>query len=312
MTSILQAWVIFHIVCDLACPYSATVSLSSADSNTISNPRPKVGSGPSLRTAVSLLLRDRKAFWWNAKVNLLRYGCRLFARTPFYLQGKMDLDSRSWWHNPAFVQEAGGFALGDGRGRKILEIEAWDTTRRDMIILLLRSVVERGVEGDFAELGVYKGYSARLVHHYAPERALHLFDTFVGFDSQDVANERAKTGLQANSRTFSDTSVELVLGNIAPQNGNVHVYPGRFPESVPMSLNETTFALAHLDADLYEPILAGLEFFYPRVTSGGFILVHDFNSWPGARKAVLSFLRGKREIPIPMPDKSGSALIVKA
>ena len=62
---------------------------------------------------------------------------------------------------------------------------------------------------------------------------------------------------------------------------------------------------------IYDPILAGLEFFYGRVVPGGFILVHDFNSWPGARRAVREFFRNKPEVPVPLPDKSGSALITK-
>jgi O-methyltransferase len=67
----------------------------------------------------------------------------------------------------------------------------------------------------------------------------------------------------------------------------------------------------HLDADLYEPILEGLKFFYPRMPKHGMILVHDYNAWIGARKAVDDFFSDKPELVIPMPDKSGSALIVK-
>jgi hypothetical protein len=47
------------------------------------------------------------------------------------------------------------------------------------------------------------------------------------------------------------------------------------------------------------------------MTPGGFILAHDFNAWPGSRKAVEEFFRGKPELPVPMPDKSGSVLITK-
>jgi O-methyltransferase len=71
-------------------------------------------------------------------------------------------------------------------------------------------------------------------------------------------------------------------------------------------------AFVHLDADLYESTHAGLEFFYPRVPSRGFIVIHDYNSWLGARRAVDEFFRTRPELPIPMPDKSGSALVVKS
>jgi hypothetical protein len=47
------------------------------------------------------------------------------------------------------------------------------------------------------------------------------------------------------------------------------------------------------------------------MNTGGYILVHDYNAWIGARKAVDEFFSTRKEIPIPMPDKSGSALIQK-
>ena len=65
----------------------------------------------------------------------------------------------------------------------------------------------------------------------------------------------------------------------------------------------------HLDVDLYRPTHAGLELFYPLVSKGGFIVVHDYNAWPGARKATDDFLAGRPEVAVPMPDKSGSAVI---
>ena len=36
------------------------------------------------------------------------------------------------------------------------------------------------------------------------------------------------------------------------------------------------FAFVSLDTDLYKPTLAGLEFFWPRMSKGGFIFIHDF------------------------------------
>jgi O-methyltransferase len=160
-----------------------------------------------------------------------------------------------------------------------------------------------------AELGVYKGHTARLIHHYIPERPLHLFDTFDGFDSADISTEGSKTDRRPARSDFSDTSVEGVLRYIEPRNDRVHIHKGRFPDSAPASDHSRLYAFVHLDADLYAPIKAGLDYFYPRITRGGFILIHDFNAWPGTRQAVEEFFRDRAEDPIPMPDKSGSALI---
>jgi len=224
----------------------------------------------------------------------------------------MDIDTRSWWHSTEFVSVSGGYLVpGDMIPRKVLPLEPWDTVRRDMIILLLREITARKVPGELAELGVYRGYSARVIHHYVPERKLYLFDTFTGFDERDVRAEQAATGRNAETISFSQTGVERALQNIAPQNKNVKVFPGYFPASAPDYLVDEKFAFVHLDADLYEPMLAGFTYFYDKVSPGGVILAHDFNSWPGSRKAVQEFFQNKPEVPIPMPDKSGSALIVK-
>jgi O-methyltransferase len=93
--------------------------------------------------------------------------------------------------------------------------------------------------------------------------------------------------------------------------GNVIAHAGRFPATITPEIERIEFAFVHLDADLFEPTMAGLEFFYPRVPAGGVIVIHDYNAWPGARRAVDEFCAGKRVFPIPMPDKSGSAVIAK-
>jgi O-methyltransferase len=238
--------------------------------------------------------------------------CYLFRNAAFRMQGQMDIHPKSRWYNPDFVAATGGF-LPANRGveREICDLEPWDSTRRDMVVLLLRSIIEHDVSGDFVEVGVYRGRSARLIHHYAPERRLHLFDTFGGFGKRAAAEEREATGLVVREAHHADTCIDSVRRCISPKTDNVFFYEGYFPDTIPDSFQEMGFAFVHLDADLYEPTLAGLRFFFPRVSVGGMILVHDYNAWPGARKATDAFLQDKPEVPIPMPDKSGSALIVK-
>ena len=234
----------------------------------------------------------------------------LFQNTAFFMQGQMDIHPRSRWYNKEVANQTGGFFVaGDLVERSIVSLEPWDNTRRDMMILLLRSIITQKVEGDFAELGVYKGNTAKLIHYYAPERKLHLFDTFEGFPEQSMDADLKKANNYISKKIFTDTSVEMVKKRISPKNENISFYEGFFPDTIPPELNDQKFAFVHLDADLYEPVLEGLKFFYPRMRGGGFILIHDYNAWIGARKAVDEFFASKKEKPIPMPDKSGSALI---
>src|SRR6266516_8082503 len=64
------------------------------------------------------------------------------------------------------------------------------------------------VAGDFLEVGVYRGGSARLLRNIlatsSTTRHLHLFDTFEGMPETDAARDLHK------SRDFSDTSLKSV------------------------------------------------------------------------------------------------------
>ena len=50
-------------------------------------------------------------------------------------------------------------------------------------------------------------------------------------------------------------------------NLNLILHPGYFPDTAEKVSNEK-FALVNLDADLYQPTKAALEFFYPRLSPG--------------------------------------------
>lgn len=266
--------------------------------------------------AIKKLIREPRVYVPKVAAMVLQKLCRPLQNSSFFLQGQMDIHPKSRWRTPfinQLVSETGGFyPRGAHVHREICNLDPHDNTRRDMLILLLRTLLENDVSGAFAELGVYQGQTSRLIHHYAPERTLHLFDTFEGFTERNAASELHSIGHEVPPSQFSDTSIDKVKRFIRPRADSVLFHPGLFPDSVPATVRAEHFAFVHLDADLYESTRAGLEFFYPRVPSRGIIVVHDYNSWLGARRAVDEFFQARPERPIPMPDKSGSALIVKS
>ncbi|MBE0649181.1 MAG: class I SAM-dependent methyltransferase [Bacteroidales bacterium] len=175
--------------------------------------------------------------------------------------------------------------------------------------LQVERLKKTGVSGAFAELGVYKGESARILHLMDPTRKFYLFDTFQGFPEADLEGE---TGVAATytSQNFADTSISRVVRKI---NGNhlVEIVPGYFPGSA-QAIADESYALVNIDVDLYKPTKAGLEYFYPRLTSGGIILVHDYNpKWPGVINAVDEFLDTISETPVLIPDRDGTLVVVK-
>src|SRR6185312_9672965 len=206
----------------------------------------------------------------------------LFKNKSFYVQGRMDIDELSPWYDKKFNDTNGGFYLvNDTIKRTVVDVQLHDNLRKDMLVLLMRSIAERRITGLIAELGVYKGETAKLMHYYLPEKKLYLFDTFQGFTDRDISSEKAETDLIIDKTDFTNTNVTNVLNYINPLNKNVIIVEGRFPDTV-LNMNfEEGFAFVHLDADLYLPTKNGLDYFFPKMTKGGFIVIHDYNAWQG-------------------------------
>ncbi|MCE3280413.1 MAG: hypothetical protein K0S44_2604 [Bacteroidetes bacterium] len=190
-----------------------------------------------------------------------------------------------------------------------LEFQTRDKVRFYTLWFQIERLKRNNVPGDFAELGVYKGVTANILYEMDNTRKLHLFDTFGGFDENDLKHEESDED-KFSTKEFSDTSVEAVRDYI---NGgeNIIFHVGHFPETT-NDLKDVKYALVNIDADLYIPTLEGLKYFYPRLSPGGIILVHDYNhTWDGARKAVDEFVQTIPENLVELPDWQGSIIIVK-
>lgn len=194
-------------------------------------------------------------------------------------------------------------------GLKKLERTYRDKVRFYSIWLQIERLKEQEINGAFAELGVYKGMTAKIIHLMDDSRQLHLFDTFEGFSNKDLTVE-SEVVEDPDKPNFIDTSLEMVK-SFVNGNDNVSYYPGYFPDSAP-NLKESNYAFVHLDADLYNPTLAGLQYFYPKLSPGGVIIIHDYNhNWDGVRRAVDEFAPTIPESLIEIADWQGSVMIVK-
>ncbi len=176
--------------------------------------------------------------------------------------------------------------------------------------MIAQEVRERGIGGAIAELGVYQGAFAAEMNRLFPDRALYLFDTFSGFDQRDVTVEGERRFSRAAVGNFADTSVGAVRQRL-PHPDRAVFKIGYFPETAHDI--ETTFAVVSLDADLYKPLHDGLRYFYPLMTRGGYIIVHDYNNtrFSGAKHAVRRFCEEQGVFVVPLSDLHGTGIIVK-
>lgn len=198
----------------------------------------------------------------------------------------------------------------DGEIRSAQEIRGLMDLRLSALRLAASEIRRRKTEGAVAELGVYRGEFAAEINREFPDRKIYLFDTFSGFDERDIGYEDA-----APRRDFSDTDTETVKKAL-PHPDRAVLVKGYFPESL-QGLEESDdleFAYVSIDPDLYRPALEGLRYFWPRLASGGMIMIHDYTSaqFPGIKKAVDEYANEHGGVtPVPLMDLHGTAVIVK-
>jgi predicted O-methyltransferase YrrM len=187
------------------------------------------------------------------------------------------------------------FFLGSARERRAL----LQPTEACQLMLALSAVSK--VPGDAAEVGAFRGGSAKLLAWVAPQRTLHLFDTFEGLP--EPGEEDSRLFRRGQYRASEDELREYMAGC------NVRIYKGLFPATAGPIANQS-FAFVHLDADLYHSTMDSLEFFYPRMEKGGIILTHDFASRSeGVHRAFQEFFRDRPE---PVIELTGNqAMVVK-
>jgi len=162
----------------------------------------------------------------------------------------------------------------------------------------------RCMPGHVAEIGVYRGGTARLLASAlsSTDTELHLFDTFEGMPVPHDQHDLVPAG------HFSDTS-EQAVDSLTQGFGQVHLHPGYFPETAD-PVNDHTFCLVHCDVDIYQSVIDCCDFFLPRLVPSGVIIFDDYGApqTPGAKVAIDEYFADTGNIPIYLP--TGQAMVI--
>lgn len=175
----------------------------------------------------------------------------------------------------------------------------------------------RDFSGAVVECGVWKGGAFGImalgVRDAGEQRCLWGFDTFEGLP--DPCENDVKVGERGGTKAIG-RGVTNKPGDLAATENdvwdtlfnkfnlqmaeNVHLVKGLFADALPKVREEIgSIALLRLDGDLYKSTKDCLELLYDQVELGGKIIIDDYNSWYGCRKAVNEF-RSARNIESPL------------
>lgn len=157
------------------------------------------------------------------------------------------------------------------------------------------------IGGALAEVGVFRGGTARVICEAMGARELHLFDTFAGLPTPGSID----TAFKAGEYSSSLESVQAYLVDFP----EIHFHAGLFPDSAE-PVRGLRFSFVHLDVDLYQSTLDGLAFFYPRMNRGAMLISHDYVEFPAVRQAFDDYFSRSDQ---PVLELTGNqCLVVKA
>lgn len=146
----------------------------------------------------------------------------------------------------------------------------------------------QNIKGDIVEVGVYNGASALILAKLKHDKTLYLFDTFEGVPDKLTVRDTHKVGQY--KAAYKD--VEELFYHYA----RVYIHKGIFPQQTSKHIpNKTKFALVNIDVDIENSAKDCLNYFYPKMTKHGVIIVHDYSIVKSVRFVVNKFLEDKPE-----------------
>jgi O-methyltransferase len=161
----------------------------------------------------------------------------------------------------------------------------------------LRSCVEQvlaeAVPGDLIEAGVWRGGAGILMcgvlrARDAGERRVVLADSFDGLPTPEISGHPADAGAEWHKWSelaVSRSEVEANFRRYGLLDGRVQFLEGWFSETLP-TIADRRWALIRLDGDMYGSTLDSLTYLYPRLSTGGYVIVDDYYALASCRQAV--------------------------
>ena len=188
-------------------------------------------------------------------------------------------------------------------------VKDFTMTSPERIVSLIRAIEYinvNNIEGDIVECGVWKGGSIgacllTLLKLNKIDTKIWLYDTFEGMNKPTefdldingrLASDRMKNEDVETSWLWAKAEVDVVKENVGSYgypNEKINFIKGIVEETLLSNKIPDKISLLRLDTDWYASTKIELEVLYPRLVSGGVLIIDDYGHWGGCRKAVDDF-----------------------
>jgi len=171
-------------------------------------------------------------------------------------------------------------------------------------LMACKHAIEREIDGDFVECGVWRGgnamVAAEMFKLYGVSKKVWLFDTFRGMTAPTDADVKFSNGVAAQNKYVSTgrgthnewcyASLDDVKNNFIQRglmSAKVIFVEGDVCQTLSNSGHmPTSICVLRLDTDWYESTKKELEVLYPRLSVGGSLILDDYGHWSGTKKAT--------------------------
>lgn len=195
------------------------------------------------------------------------------------------------WNDGLFRRDA-----PPGRNRQSPAHTMVGVLRLENVCDLAQRAIDENVPGDFIETGVWRGGCCILMRgilsaNAIRDRKIYVADSFSGLPPPDIERFPHDAGFDLSKELDLTVSIDEVKSNFARYgllDDQVVFVEGYFRDTLP-KLDAQTFALIRLDGDMYESTYIALEMLYPKLSTGGYVIIDDYGAVPQCRQAVTDY-----------------------
>lgn len=156
----------------------------------------------------------------------------------------------------------------------------------------IENIIQNKIPGDLMEAGVWRGgagifMKALLKEKNIINRNVWMADSFEGLPKPDTAKYPADKNDKLNQFQELVVPLDKVKYNFEKYNlldSQVKFLKGWFKDTLPSAPVEQ-LALLRLDGDMYESTMDVLKNMYPKLSTGGYVIIDDY-SLPSCKQAV--------------------------
>lgn len=175
----------------------------------------------------------------------------------------------------------------------------------------LKYAASNNIEGDCVECGVWRGGNLILMRKYLDKigssRKVYGYDTFEGMSEPtevdvDLYGNKASEKMKGQAKHEKLSNIHAFAGfdsvsrNLNQVNAHqgVILVKGKVEDSLLVEENiPDKISILRLDTDWYESTKIELERLYPKLSTGGVLIIDDYGHYKGAKKAVDEYFLGQ-------------------